>query len=356
MSQPRSSISAPKWLPHQAGEALKKRTLSVWLVLLAIVLCLFIAGVVSLKLGHRSISWTDIFAALLHYDASSVDHIVVYTMRLPRTLAALLIGSALAMAGVLMQTISRNPLADPGILGVNVGAGVAVVLSVLLLGDSNPQHFIWPAIICAGVVASLVFLLATSGQADATPARLVLAGAAISALLAAIIRAVLLVSKQSLDVYRQWVTGSLQNVSLENLTSLVPFFAAALIIAVLCAFLINSLSLGDDIARSLGTRVKSAKALCLFAITLLCASSVALAGPIGFIGLVIPHIARPVSGHDGRLWMLTSALMGALLLLLADIAGRTLFGTTEIQAGLMVAIIGGISFIWIIRRTHWGRL
>lgn len=330
--------------------------LPTWLAVLALLLCVLVSSIVSLKLGHRSIFWSDIFRSFWYYDASLVDHVVVQTMRLPRTLAALMIGSALAMAGVLMQTISRNPLADPSILGVNVGAGVAVVLSVMLLGDSNPQHFIWPAIVCSGVVASLVFLLATSGQADATPARLVLAGAAISALLAAVVRAVLLVSQQSLDVYRQWVTGSLQGVSLDSLLALLPFFAVALAVTLVCTLLINSLALGDDIARSLGTRVKFAKALCLLAITLLCASSVALAGPIGFIGLVVPHMARSLAGHDGRLWMLTAALMGAWLLLLADITGRTLFGQTEIQAGLMVAIIGGVSFIWLIRRTRWGRL
>lgn len=329
--------------------------LPLWASILALLAVAFAVSLLSLKLGYRAISWTEIIQAILHYDAYNTDHVVVKLMRLPRLLAALMIGASLAMAGVLMQTISRNPLADPGILGVNAGAAFAVVLSVIALGVASPASFIWPAILCSGCVSVFVFIISNSGKSDATPARLVLAGAAISALLFAIVRALLLVSQQSLDVYRHWVTGSLANVSLDNLLALTPFFAVAFILAAVCALLINALALGDDVARSLGTRVKSAKALCLLAITLLCASSVALAGPVGFIGLVVPHMARIISGHDGRSWMMTSALLGAILLLIADIMGRTLFGNTEIQAGLMVAIIGGVAFVWMIRRKQWVR-
>lgn len=328
--------------------------LSISLVLLTITL--LVLSILSIKFGYRVIDWEQIYLSLFNYDSHSADHVVIKFMRIPRTLAALLIGSSLAMAGVLMQTISRNPLADPGILGVNAGAAVAVVLGVVLMGSSTPASFIWPAIAFSGLVAGLIFWLSSSGQADATPARLVLAGAAISALLFALVRAVLLVSQQSLDVYRQWVTGSLQSISFDNLIALLPFFIAAFVLVFFCSLLINALALGDDIAKSLGTRVKSAKALCLLAITLLCASSVALAGPISFIGLVVPHMARFFSGNDGRLWMIMSALLGAILLLLADILGRTLFENTEIQAGLMVALFGGVIFIWIIKRSQGGRL
>lgn len=347
----KSSVS--NQFPSKTQSA-KKLPLSVSVLLLITVL--IVLSVISLKLGYRMIDWEQLYQSLFNYDRFAADHVIVKLMRIPRTVAAVLIGSSLAMAGVLMQTISRNPLADPGILGVNAGAAVAVVLGVVLMGSSTPASFIWPAIVIAGLVSGLIFWLSSSGQADATPARLVLAGAAISALLFALVRAVLLVSQQSLDVYRQWITGSLQSVSLDNLIALLPFFAAAFVLVIFCSLLINALALGDDIAKSLGTRVKPAKALCLLAITLLCACSVALAGPISFIGLVVPHMARSISGNDGRWWMLVSALLGAVLLLSADILGRVLLTNTEIQAGLMVSLFGGIIFILMIKRSKGGRL
>lgn len=333
-----------------------KGRLPLWLVSLLLFVLLLCLSVVALKIGHHSMRWEQIWQAFIHYDAFSSEHVIVRQMRVPRVGAALLIGSALAMAGVLMQTISRNPLADPGILGVNAGAALAVVISIIILGTVNSATVIFPAIACSAVVAVLVFWLSTAGQADATPARLVLAGAAISALLFAFVRAILLVSQKSLDTYRHWVTGSLQGVSLDNLLPLLPFFALAFALAMTCTLLINALVLGDDVAKSLGTKVKSAKALCLLTITLLCASSVTLAGPISFLGLVVPHLAQSLVGNDGRAWMLTSALLGAALLLFADILGRVLFVNMEIQAGLMVALLGGVVFLWSIRRTQGVRL
>ncbi len=328
----------------------------LWVVSMLLLILLFVLAVVSLKLGHRHIQWQQILQAFSNYNELSAEHIIVRQMRLPRMFAALLIGAALSVAGVLMQTISRNPLADPGILGVNAGAAIAVVLGVIVLGSGQSSELIVPAIACSGLVALLVFWLSNSGQADATPARLVLAGAAISALLFSLVRAILLISQKSLDTYRHWVTGSLQSISLDNLWALVPFFACAFVLALICAWLINVLMLGDDIATSLGAKVKTAKALCLLTITLLCASSVTLAGPISFLGLIVPHMAQVLVGNDGRAWILTSALLGATLLLFADILGRILFNNMEIQAGLMVSLLGGVIFLWSIRRTQGGRL
>lgn len=317
---------------------------------LFVLLTLFICAALSLKLGVKSIEWQQILPAFLHYDANNADHIIVRNMRLPRLIAAILVGAALAIAGTLMQTISRNPLADPGIVGVNAGAAVAVVSSVILLGSAAPALYIWPAMICAGLTTLAVFALSGSGQAGASPARLVLAGAAVSALLFALIRAVLLVSQQSLDVYRHWITGSLSMADSHSLVALAPFFITGFILAIICSRLIDALSMGDDIARGLGVRVQVAKSICLLTITILCAASVALVGPIGFIGLVIPHVARFITGYKSKWMMTVAALSGASLLLLADVTGRLLLTHSEIPAGLMVALIGGLIFIAFVRQ------
>jgi iron complex transport system permease protein len=317
-----------------------------------IIFIILLSALLSLKLGQRTIEWGQVIQALNHYDPLNSDHVIVRYMRLPRLLAALIVGAALAVAGVLMQAISRNPLADPGIVGVNAGAALAVVVAVILLGSASPAVYIWPAIICAGLATVIVFLLSGSGQSGASPARLVLAGAAISALLFALVRAVLLVSQQSLEVYRQWITGSLQIADNTNLLALMPFFICGFALALMCSLLINALSMGDDIARGLGVRVRLAKGLCIATITLLCSASVVLVGPIGFIGLVVPHVARSLAGNNGRGLMLIAALIGAGFLLFADVLGRLVLSNSEIPAGLMVALIGGMAFIFLVRKKE----
>ncbi|MBL4798421.1 MAG: iron ABC transporter permease [Oleispira sp.] len=323
---------------------------------LVIVLLVFFSSLLSLKLGQRAIEWGQIMQVFSHYDPYDSDHVIIRHMRLPRLFAALLVGASLAVAGVLMQTISRNPLADPGIIGINAGAALAVVIAVVLLGSASPAVYIWPALGCAGLATVSVFLLSGSGQAGASPARLVLAGAAISALLFALVRAVLLVSQQSLEVYRQWITGSLQIADSANLLALMPFFIVGFALALVCSLLIDALSMGDDIARGLGVKVRFAKGLCMVTITLLCSASVALVGPIGFIGLVVPHAARFLVGNNGRWLILIAALLGAGLLLLADVIGRVILTNSEIPAGLMVALMGGLAFIFLVRQKEMVRL
>lgn len=313
-------------------------------------------ALLSLGIGSRPVAWTEIPLALFAFNGDDPDHIVIGVMRLPRLVAAILVGAALAVAGALMQELTRNPLADPGLLGVNAGASFAVVLTIAVAGAVGPERLVWPAIAGAGVAALCVYGLGTLGRGGPTPVRLTLAGAAVSALLFAIIRGMLLVNQQTLDVYRFWVVGSLSGIRMEAIAPLLPFFGFGLLAAMLGATLLNTLALGDDVARALGTRPGLVRAVNAAAITVLCAAAVTLAGPIGFLGLVVPHMARAVVGVDVKRALPLCAMLGALLLLAADIAGRVVFARSELQAGVMVALVGGPAFIWLVRRTRIMRL
>ncbi|CUH50866.1 FecCD family ABC transporter permease [Shimia marina] len=311
-------------------------------------------AVLALRFGMRDLTWADIGAAFGAYDPSVPEQIVIRDIRLPRLLAAILTGAALGVAGALIQGMTRNPLADPGLLGINAGAGLGVVIVVFALRWSDPSQFIWVAMLGSAIGAVLVFSL--GGGAQASPVRLLLAGAAISAFFIAITRGVLLMSRQSLDVYRFWVLGGLDGISFADITALMPFFAGGFLVALVAAFLLNALMLGEDTARSLGVNVGAAKLISGLAIVLLAASTVALAGPIAFIGLMVPHIARPLAQQDMRWMVAFSALIGAGLLLSADLIGRLPILGGNMQAGVMAALIGGPALIVMVRKGGGRRL
>ena len=321
--------------------------------------CLSVLGLVilaglSLRFGLRPTGWDQILAALTDYDRMNPDQIVIRAIRLPRLAGAILAGASLGVAGALMQGMTRNPLADPGLFGVNAGAAVGVVVCIMFLGQTDPASFIWVALGGALVASLLVFLLGGGGQAN--PARLVLAGAAVSALFLALSRTALIVSHQALEVYRFWVLGGFNGVDFATINTLLPFFAVGFVIAIFAAITLNALMLGEDTARSLGVRVGSAQLVIGLAIVILCGATVAMAGPIAFVGLIVPHLARWRAGPDMRWMMLYSASFGAILMISADLAGRLpLFGG-NMQAGVMSAMIGGPALIWLVRRNGVSKL
>ena len=314
------------------------------LSLFVLLLCL----VASMTSGAAEISLDKIVAALIAFNGST-DHLIIRTMRLPRSLIAMLVGAAIAVAGALMQGLTRNPLADPGILGINAGAAMAVVITVFLCGTSSLSLYAWCAFLGAGVTAVLVYWLGSLGRGGLTPLNLTIAGAAITALLSSLTTGILILSQQTLDEIRFWLAGSVAGRDFTLFLQVLPYIAVGLVVAFALGRQITTLSLGEDVAQGLGQRTAWVKVIAALSVVLLAGSSVAAAGPIGFIGLVIPHTVRFLVGVDYR-WILPySAIFGAILLLLADISARLLIAPQELPVGVMTAILGAPFFIYLAR-------
>lgn len=304
----------------------------------------------SLLFGVREIAASDVLGALIAYDPNSIDHVVVREMRVARAITALVGGASLGLAGALMQILTRNPLADPGILGVNAGAALGVVFAIWGLGLAAQVSLVLPALIGAAVAAVLVLLLGGTGsKGGPDPVRLVLAGAALSALFLAFTWVILISSRQSLDVYRFWVLGGFAGIEIADLVALLPLYLIAFPLGFAAAILMEPLVLGDDTARSLGVRLGLVRLVSIAAIVGLCGTTVSLAGPIAFIGLLVPHIVRPFAGVSVRLLSLASAIAGGFLALIADTLGRVIVPGMEIEAGAMMALIGGPALIYLVR-------
>lgn len=298
----------------------------------------------------------EIIGALIAFDAANANHIVIWDLRLPRLIQGCLVGASLGVAGVLMQSITRNPLADPGLLGLNAGAALAVVMAIWLLDISSQSGLVWFAFAGTGGAAVLVYVFGATGRGGATPVRLALAGAALNAMLFSVVRAVLITERETFEVFRFWIAGSLGNAETVNILPLLPYSFIGFAIAFLVSRDLNALALGQELGRSLGTRVARTQFLTLIAVTLLCGTSVAIAGPIAFIGLVIPHIGRALSGPDLRLLLPFAALLGPIVLMTADVVGRVALPPGEIQVGIATALIGGPLFVWIVRSIRLGQL
>ncbi|GLW47028.1 iron ABC transporter permease [Streptomyces sp. NBRC 14336] len=286
---------------------------------------------------------------------------VIWSVRLPRTALGLATGAALGLSGALMQALTRNPLADPGILGVSAGAAFAVVLSVGVLGIGSVYGYIWFAFAGAMAASVLVYLLGGLGRSGTTPVKLALAGVAVTSLLFSLTSAVALTDPDALNRYRFWSAGSLANQEQEVLVRVLPFLGVGALLALACAPALNRLALGDDVARSLGLKVGLVRVQGVVAVTLLTGGAVAVIGPVVFVGLVVPHIARVLAQYAGigpdHRWLLPlSAVLAPCLLLAADIAGRLLARPTEIQAGILVAFLGGPFFIALVRRRRLAEL
>jgi iron complex transport system permease protein len=315
------------------------------------VVLLVLAVVASLVVGSRSIPIGTVFEALLRPDLSLTDHTVVLDLRVPRTVIGLLAGLALGMAGALMQGITRNPLADPGLLGVNAGASLFVVAGIAWFGVTSALGYVWFAFAGAFVAAVIVYVVGSLGREGATPVKLALAGTALTASLTSLITIVLLSDPGAFDRYRFWAAGSLVARDLTSALQLAPFIVVGALLCLLAGRMLNALALGDDLARGLGQNLIVARVVCAVAVVLLCGSATAMAGPIVFVGLAVPHIARRFTGPDYRWILVYSAVLGPALLLAADVLGRVIAQPGEIEAGLVVAFLGAPMLIALVRRV-----
>ena len=271
---------------------------------------LVVAVLASLVVGAKSIPLGDVVSAFVDYDRTSTNHLVVRELRLPRTIVGVLVGAALGVSGAVMQAVTRNPLADPGVLGVNAGASFAVVLAIWAFDVSNVLGLVWFAFLGAAVVSVVVYALGSVGRGGATPVRLALSGAALSSLLFALTRAVTLLDEATLDQFRFWAVGSLSGRDSSVVTSVVRFIVVGLALAAVLTRPLNALGLGDDAAAGLGIKVGLTRAVAGLTIVLLCGSATAAVGPIAFVGLVVPHVVRAVVGPDQRWLMIGCALAG----------------------------------------------
>lgn len=317
--------------------------------LLTCTLLLGLGMVVSVAFGAAPIPLDAVVDALLAPDGS-VDHLTVRTLRVPRALIAVAVGAALGTAGALIQGVTRNPLASPGILGINAGAALAVVGATFLTGASGALVYAGLAFLGAGVTGGAVYLLGSLGRTGATPIRLILAGAAATALLTSLTMALLLLDQGTLEQIRFWLAGSLAGRDLDLFLHLLPPLAVGMVLALAVGSRITTLALGEDVAAGLGQHTTAVKLAAAASVTLLAGGAVAVAGPIGFIGLVIPNAVRPLVGVDYR-WVLPySAVTGALLLLVADVAARLVIRPEEMPVGVMTALVGGPVFIYLARK------
>ncbi len=310
----------------------------------------------SLAIGSGQAGMDDVFRTFFSPDAADRAQLVVHEVRIPRTVAGLLAGVALGLAGAVMQGVARNPLADPGILGVNAGASLAVVFALGVLGLGGSSQYIWFGFLGALLASVLVYGIGSLGRDGATPLKLALAGAATTAALGSLTTALLLTDSRTFDQYRFWQVGSLTSRDPEVLWQALPFIVLGTLLAFGLGPQLNALALGDNLARGLGQRVGLARSGAAAAVVLLCGSATVVAGPISFVGLVVPHAARLLTGPDYR-WVLPySALLAPLLVLGSDIVGRLVSGAGEVQVGVVTAAVGAIPFVVLVRRRRLAEL
>ena len=350
--EPRTDTPVPALAPAPAPPSApgRRRLLRRRVLWLAAALTVLVAAVLlSLAVGSRTIPFGETVDALLH-GGDTTDAVVVRELRVPRTVVGLAVGAALGMAGTVMQGITRNPIADPGILGVSQGAAAGVVLAISAFGIGTLTGYVWFGFAGAALATVLVYVLAGRGRGGATPVKLALAGSAMSAFIASLNTLVLTTDAATLDRFRFWQVGSLSGRSADVAWQLMPFLLAGTVLVFAVAGGLDALALGDDTAKGLGARTGLVRATGAVGATVLTGSAVAAAGPIAFVGLAVPHAARALVGADHR-WVLTlSAVLGPALLLLADALGRVLFPPSEVPAGVMTALVGVPVLVVLVRR------
>lgn len=327
------------------GRTVARRTLC----LIGVVFVLAAVCLLSLAVGSRAIAPSAVFDALVH-GGDSADAIVVDSMRLPRTMVALLVGASLGVAGACMQGLTRNPIAEPGILGISTGAAVGVVTAISVFGVTSLTGYVWFGFAGALVTGVFVYAVAARGRGGATPVKLALSGQALAATLGAMITLVLTTDQGTLDQYRFWLVGSLSGRTDDVAWRMLPFVAVGALLIAATARGLDALALGDDVAKGLGHKVERIRILGGLGATVLTGVAVAATGPIAFVGLAVPHAARAMVGSDHR-WVLgMSALLGPILLLVADVIGRVLFPPAEVEVGAMTALIGVPILVALVRR------
>lgn len=323
----------------------RKRSIGLFLLCLLLLISIWM----SIIYGYTDTSWKNAIEAFTNNNGSNA-HIIIETVRLPRALIAAAVGSSLAMAGTLMQALTKNPLASPGIFGINAGAGFFVVLFVTFFQVHSLQMLTWLAFSGAALAAVIVFVISAVGKDGGTPLKLTLTGAAVAALFASLTQGMLAANEKALDEVLFWLAGSVAGRKLEMLTAVLPYFIVGWIGSLLLAQKVNILMMGDDVAKGLGQRTNAVKIGVALLVVLLAGSSVSVAGPIGFIGIIVPHIVRALVGVDHR-WVLPyCALIGAILLVAADIGARYILMPREVPVGIVTAFLGVPFFVYIARR------
>ena len=313
-------------------------------------------GFLSLRVGALQVDTGTFWSAIADYDRGDTGQVVVRELRVPRTIAGALAGACLAVAGALTQGVTRNPLGAPEILGINAGASFAIVMAVFVLGITAPAGYLWFGFAGALGAAALVYAVASAGRGGATPVRLALSGAVITALLGSWTAAVLLLDLETFDEVRFWLAGSIAGRGTEEITLLFPIIVVALVVGLAMGRQINVMSLGEEVAAGLGSRAGLVRAGAWACIVALAGSAVGIAGPVAFVGLAIPHIVRSLVGPDYRWILLYSAILGPSLVLGADVVGRVIVRPSELQAGIVSAAVGAPFLVHRVRRMRLAEL
>jgi iron complex transport system permease protein len=303
----------------------------------------------SIVFGVIHTSWRTLLEAYTNFSGTN-EHIVIREARIPRALIAVAVGMCLGICGVLIQALTRNPMADVGILGINAGASLVIVIAVAFFSVSTLTALTWIGFFGAALSGIAVYALGSLGREGATPLKLTLAGAAMYALASSFTQGILLIRESAMEEVLFWLAGSVAGRKLDVLVSVLPYMAVAIAASFVIAGPMNTLRLGEDVARGVGQRTALVKVAAGLLIVILAGSSIAVAGPISFIGLIIPHIARAIVGIDMRWMVAYSALLGAILLLLADIAARFVAMPKELPIGVMTALLGAPFFIYAARK------
>ncbi|NSC22392.1 iron ABC transporter permease [Streptomyces albus subsp. chlorinus] len=331
--------------PSRGGGSPARR--AAWV--LAGLVTLGLAALLSLALGSRAIAPAAVWDALLHGGHSNAAE-VVRGMRLPRTLVGLMVGAALGLAGTVMQGLTRNPIAEPGILGVSQGAAVGVVCAIAFADVHTLGGYVWFGFAGAGVAALAVHAVAARGRGGATPVKLALSGAAVNALLVAVVSGILTTRAAAMDEFRFWQVGSLADRDAAIAGQVWPFLAVGAVLVLSVARGLDALALGEDMAKGLGQRVGTVRVVGGLGATVLTGAGVAAAGPLAFVGLAVPHMARALVGGSHRWLLPMSAVLGPVVLLVSDVAGRLVMRPGEVPAGVMTALVGVPFLVTLVRR------
>ncbi|YCA43371.1 iron ABC transporter permease [Bacillus sp. JZ8] len=322
-----------------------QRSLGLFLLILLLILCMCL----SVLMGYTNTGIHTVINAVSHFNGSN-EQIVVRTVRIPRALIATAIGSSLAISGLLLQALTKNPLASPDIIGFNAGASFFIVIGLMLFSINSLQGFTWLAFLGAAFSGIVVYLLASAGRDGLTPMKLTLAGAAIAAMFASLTQGLLVLDEQALEQMLFWLAGSVQGRDLSLLQAVLPYLIGATAVSLFLGGKLNTLAMGEEVALGLGQRTGTVKLITAVVTILLAGGAVAVAGPIGFIGIIIPQLARFVIGNDYRWLIPYSGVLGAMLLLIADIGARYVIMPEEVPVGIMTAMLGTPFFIYIARR------
>ncbi|GAA2302172.1 iron chelate uptake ABC transporter family permease subunit [Streptomyces hawaiiensis] len=343
--------SPPEQRAETAPAPPARRAVRAFGLLLSVAILVLVA-LASIAIGAKELSLGQVWHGLFEDSGTYGD--VVVGERLSRTLLGLLAGAALGLSGAVLQALTRNPLADPGLLGINAGASAAVVTAITYFGVTSLTGYVWFAFIGAAAVGALVWFL--GGSRGATPVRLALAGTAVSAALYGYLQAVMIMDEAALGKMRFWTVGSLASATNSTITQVLPFLLTGTVLALALARPLNAMAMGDDTAKALGANLNRTRALSMVAATVLCGAATAACGPIVFVGLMVPHVVRSFTGPDLR-WILPyAAILSPVLLLGADVIGRIVARPSELQVGIVTAILGGPVFIFLVRRRRTAQL